>query len=208
MQLSLLDAGGAPQCLHEGLTLLPQFVDTAPLRDEITRLVQVSPLRQMSVPSGGKMAVAMSNCGALGWTSDEHGYRYSAVDPLTGRSWPAMPKRFVELAQEAAARAGFAGFEPDVCLINRYLVGTRLGLHRDSDEADHAHPIVSVSIGASAQFLWGGLKRSDAVKQLALHDGDVLVWGGPVRLTYHGVSPLRSEGAQAMRLNLTFRCAA
>lgn len=205
MQLSLLPTERSAQVLHEGLTLLPGFVDTAALRAAIDHLVQQSPLRQMTVPSGRRMAVAMSNCGSLGWTSDARGYRYSAIDPLTGRLWPQMPERFLALAQEAAAKAGFVGFNPDVCLINRYLVGTQLGLHRDSDEADHAHPIVSVSIGASARFLWGGLKRSDPVRHLALHDGDVVVWGGAARLTYHGVAPLRSVDAHAMRLNLTFR---
>jgi DNA oxidative demethylase len=205
MNLGLFDVPGDPQSLAPGLLHLPGFANTAVLRKEINVLVQISPLRQMVVPSGGTMAVAMSNCGALGWVSDTRGYRYGAVDPLTQKAWPAMPGAWLELAQRAANTAGFAGFQPDVCLINRYQVGTALGLHCDSDEADHGHPIVSVSIGASATFLWGGLKRSDPVKKLLLHDADVLVWGGPARLTYHGVAALRSDDKAAERFNLTFR---
>jgi DNA oxidative demethylase len=205
MSLGLFNVPGEQQTLAPGLAYLPGFADTPALREAIEALVRVSPLRQMMVPSGGRMAVAMSNCGGLGWVSDTRGYRYDAVDPLTQKSWPAMPVAFATLAQRAAAAAGFAPFEPDVCLINRYLIGTALGLHRDSDEADHGHPIVSVSIGASATFLWGGLKRSDPVKKLLLHDADVLVWGGPARLTFHGVAPLRSDDKTAQRFNLTFR---
>jgi DNA oxidative demethylase len=204
MSLDLFDQTQAQENLADGLMYLCSYANTADLAVQIQALVQVSPLRQMHVPSGGRMAVAMSNCGALGWVSDKRGYRYTAIDPLTQKPWPPMPPLFLALAQKAAQAAGFEGFAPDVCLINRYQAGTALGLHRDSDEADHGHPIVSVSIGASAQFLWGGLKRRDATRKLALHDGDVLVWGGPARLTYHGVSPLR--GAEdALRLNLTFR---
>jgi DNA oxidative demethylase len=207
-QSSLFVQNGADQALLPGLTLLAGFAHTPTLRAEIEALLCVSPLRQMAVPSGGRMAVAMSNCGDLGWTADERGYRYTAIDPLTQKPWPRLPVSFVTLAKVAAAQAGYAAFDPDVCLINRYVVGTPLGLHRDSDEADHSQPIVSVSIGASAQFLWGGLKRKDAVKRLWLHDGDVLVWGGPARLTYHGVTPLRHADPQAVRFNLTFRHAA
>jgi DNA oxidative demethylase len=207
-QMSLLQANGDMQSLADGLLLLPGYAASAVLRQHIDRLIDISPLRQMTVPSGGRMAVAMSNCGQLGWTSDARGYRYTAIDPLTQKPWPPMPTEFKTLAVDAAALAGYSAFDPDVCLINRYLVGTPLGLHRDSDEMDHQHPIVSVSIGASAQFLWGGLKRKDPIKKLWLHDGDVLVWGGPARLTYHGVAPLRHADPEAVRFNLTFRHAA
>jgi DNA oxidative demethylase len=211
-QMNLLPSDSEYQALADGLLLLPGHAATAALRQTIDALTAVSPLRQMTVPfrsqTGGRMAVAMSNCGSLGWTSDARGYRYTAIDPLTQKPWPSMPALFVALAKDAAARAGYLAFEPDVCLINRYLMGTPLGLHRDSDEADHNQPIVSVSIGASAQFLWGGLKRKDPIKKLWLHDGDVLVWGGPARLTYHGVAPLRHADPQAVRFNLTFRRAA
>jgi DNA oxidative demethylase len=205
VQHALFDTDAAPQSLGDGLVLLRSWADAAALRTHIDGLLQVSPLRHLVVPSGGHMSVAMSNCGALGWTSDARGYRYTAIDPSTQQAWPAMPASFSQLAQEAAALAGFAGFAPDVCLINRYHVGAALGLHRDSDEASHDHPIVSVSIGASATFHWGGLKRSDRISKLALHNGDVLVWGGPARLTYHGVAPLRHADPQAVRFNLTFR---
>jgi DNA oxidative demethylase len=202
------EAGGCAQALVPGLTLLRGYADGSALMQTIAPLLHRSPLRQMVVPGGGRMAVAMSNCGSLGWTSDAQGYRYVAIDPLTGQPWPALPDSLDQLARSAARAAGFADFAPDVCLINRYQQGAGLGVHRDSDEADMAHPIVSVSIGASAQFLWGGLRRRDALLRLPLHDGDVLVWGGPARLTYHGVSPLRSAQASAERFNLTFRRAA
>jgi DNA oxidative demethylase len=205
VQHALFDSGAAPQTLSNGLALLRGWADAAALRVQIDALLRVSPLRHLVVPSGGRMSVAMSNCGALGWTSDARGYRYTAIDPLTQQAWPAMPASFRQLAHQAAALAGFEGFEPDVCLINRYQVGAALGLHRDSDEASHDHPIVSVSIGATATFLWGGLKRSDRTAKLLLHEGDVLVWGGPARLTYHGVAALRHADPGAVRFNLTFR---
>jgi DNA oxidative demethylase len=205
VQHALFDSGTTPQALGAGLVLLRGWADAAALRAQIDAVLQVSPLRHLVVPSGGRMSVAMSNCGALGWTSDARGYRYTAIDPLTGNAWPAMPPSFSLLAQQAASLAGFEGFEPDVCLINRYQVGASLGLHRDSDEDSHDHPIVSVSIGATATFLWGGLKRSDRTAKLSLHEGDVLVWGGPARLTYHGVTALRHADPHAVRFNLTFR---
>lgn len=189
----------------EGLVCLRRLADTAALRAEVAALCELSPFRHMATPNGGSMSVAMTNCGPLGWTSDARGYRYAGIDPLTSRPWPAMPASFRALARQAAALGGFEGFEPDACLVNRYAPGASLGLHRDSDERDFAHPIVSVSIGASARFLWGGLRRRDPVSRLELHDGDVLVWGGPARLAYHGVAALRTASADAQRLNLTFR---
>jgi DNA oxidative demethylase len=201
-------AGGSVQTLAPGLMLLTGYADATSLMDDILPLLAVSRLRQMTVPGGGRMAVSMSNCGALGWTSDAQGYRYAAIDPLTGAPWPAMPESLFRLARRAAAAAGFEGFAPDVCLINHYQVGAGLGVHSDSDEADMAHPIVSVSLGATAQFLWGGLRRRDPLLRMPLHNGDVLVWGGPARLTYHGVSPMRSAQIDTQRFNLTFRRAA
>ncbi len=165
-------------------------------------------LRQMLTPGGLRMSVAMSNCGAFGWVSDRSGYRYQATDPQTGQRWPAMPAEFATLAAEAAACAGYAGFVPDACLINRYEPGARLSLHQDRDERCFDAPIVSVSLGLPAVFLFGGPARSDRTTRFALAHGDVVVWGGPSRLHHHGVLALRPGqhpllGAQ--RLNLTLR---
>ncbi len=164
--------------------------------------------RKMQVPGGGTMSVAMSNCGRAGWVTDASGYRYSEADPLTGKPWPAMPEVIADLAQEAARTAGFAGFEPDSCLINRYEPGARMGLHQDRDERDRKQPIVSVSFGLPATFLFGGAKRADPQIKLALEHGDVVVWGGPARLYYHGIAPLRDgvhPGLGRRRINLTLR---
>ncbi|MGA2291045.1 DNA oxidative demethylase AlkB [Bradyrhizobium sp.] len=167
-----------------------------------------APFRRMITPGGHQMSVAMTNCGSLGWVTDPGGYRYDAYDPDTGRPWPAMPACFRDLAGQAADRAGFAGFSPDACLINRYQPGARMSLHQDKDERDFAAPIVSVSLGLPAIFLFGGLKRSDKARRLRLRHGDVVVWGGPARLVYHGVAPL-ADGEHALtgrlRINLTFR---
>lgn len=167
-----------------------------------------APFRHMITPGGFTMSVAMSNCGRLGWTSDRRGYRYSTHDPDSGAPWPAMPPAFAALAQAAAADAGFPGFAPDACLINRYLPGTRLSLHQDRDEQDFTAPIVSVSLGMPAIFLFGGLRRGDRAARVPLFHGDVVVWGGADRLRYHGVAPLRDaphERLGSRRINLTFR---
>jgi DNA oxidative demethylase len=154
------------------------------------------------------MSVAMTNCGDAGWVTDRAGYRYDARDPATGLRWPAMPPVLLELATQAAADAGFAGFVPDACLINRYEPGSRLSLHQDKDELDFDAPIVSVSLGLQAVFLFGGERRSDRTRPISLTHGDVVVWGGPTRLRYHGVRPLK-DGEHPMlgrqRINLTFR---
>jgi DNA oxidative demethylase len=167
-----------------------------------------APFRHMVTPGGYRMSVAMTNCGKVGWVSDRRGYRYDPVDPKTGKAWPAIPPEFLDLAREAAAEAGFSDFDPDVCLINRYEPGAKLSLHQDKDEQDYGSPIVSVSLGLPAVFLWGGTKRSDRPRRIRLESGDVVVWGGPSRLVYHGVSPL-ADGEHAatgrMRINLTFR---
>lgn len=199
--------------LSEGASLLRGFAlaSERALLDGVREINAQAPLRQMITPGGLRMSVAMTNCGSLGWVSDRDGYRYAALDPASGLPWPAMPAAFVTLASDAAEAAGFPNFNPDVCLINRYEAGTRLSLHQDRNERDYEQPIVSVSLGVGATFLLGGLNRSDRVARLRLEHGDVVVWGGPARLRYHGV--LRLETAShpltgAQRFNLTFRKAA
>ncbi len=168
----------------------------------------ISPFRHMKTPGGFVMSAALSNCGALGWTSDRRGYRYSPIDPESGLPWPPMPEAFARLAREAAAAAGFEDFAPDACLINRYLPGARMSLHQDRNERDFGAPIVSVSLGMSAVFLFGGPARSDKAVRVPLHHGDVAVWGGTDRLRYHGILPLGERPHPllgARRINLTFR---
>ena len=200
----------AQQPLAPGAVLLHDFALTAApqLLADIAQVTSAAPLRHLITPGGFRMSVAMSNCGPLGWVSDESGYRYSATDPLSGQPWPAMPASFRALAAEAASRAGFDAFEPDACLINRYEPGARLTLHQDRDERDKGQPIVSISLGLPATFLFGGAKRNDRPQRMPLVHGDVVVWGGPSRLAYHGVSPL-ADGEHAAtgrcRFNLTLR---
>jgi alkylated DNA repair protein (DNA oxidative demethylase) len=175
------------------------------------RIVEVAPFRHMVTPGGHRMSIAITNCGALGWVTDRTGYRYDHDDPQTGRPWPPMPEVFANLATQAAACAGFEGFTPDACLVNRYEPGARLSLHQDKNERDFSAPIVSVSLGLPAIFLFGGLRRADTPRRVPLAHGDVVVWGGPDRLRYHGVLPLAAGhhslvGGQ--RINLTFRRAA
>lgn len=177
----------------------------------LQRVVDVAPFRHMLTPGGRRMSVAMTNCGAVGWVSDRSGYRYDARDPESGAHWPPMPDVFRDLAAQAAQRAGFGGFAPDACLINRYEPGARLSLHQDKDERDFEAPIVSVSLGLPAVFLFGGMRRADTPRRVPLTHGDVVVWGGPSRLRYHGVLPLE-DGHHPLiggyRINLTFRKAA
>jgi alkylated DNA repair protein (DNA oxidative demethylase) len=177
------------------------------LRD-VAAVAAAAPYRHMLTPGGHRMSVAMTNCGPLGWVSDRTGYRYESHDPLTGQPWPPMPAFLFELATTAAARAGYAQFRPDACLINRYQTGARMSLHRDQDEADAAAPIVSLSIGVPATFLWGGLQRSDKPRRILLESGDVVVWGGATRFVYHGVAPIKHAWhphTGNLRINLTFR---
>jgi alkylated DNA repair protein (DNA oxidative demethylase) len=174
----------------------------------VEAVVARAPFRHLTTPGGLRMSVAMTNAGPLGWISDRRGYRYAPIDPLSGRQWPPMPQAFGRLATDAAAGAGFAGFEPDACLINCYRPGARLALHQDRDERDYGQPIVSISLGVPATFLWGGLERSDQTLRLPLAHGDVVVWGGPARLRYHGVQPLKPARHPVLgecRINLTFR---
>jgi alkylated DNA repair protein (DNA oxidative demethylase) len=196
--------------LEDGAMLLHSFVaDYAPaLVAEVQGIAGAAAFRHMVTPGGYTMSVAMTNCGPLGWVSDPSGYRYEAADPDTTRPWPAMPDLFLDLAVRAAAKAGFANYAPDACLINRYAPGAKLSLHQDRDEEDKSAPIVSVSLGLPAVFLWGGKRRRDPVRRLRLLSGDVVVWGGPARFVYHGVAPLPSGEhplTGSARINLTFR---
>ena len=196
--------------LAPGAVLLGGFARSVEesLVAEIGRIVEQAPFRHMVTPGGHRMSVAMTNCGTAGWVTDRTGYRYTTRDPETDRPWPAMPERFTDLATRAAAEAGFSGFMPDACLINRYAPGARLTLHQDHNEHDFSAPIVSVSLGLPAVFLFGGQQRNEPQRRVHLLHGDIVVWGGPARLRHHGVLPL-SAGHHPLiggyRINLTFR---
>lgn len=197
------------QPLEEGAVILRGFVTDAPtLLAAVDSIAAHAPFRHLVTPGGYTMSVAMTNCGRTGWVSDRTGYRYDPADPDTGHHWPHMPEPFLDLAQRAAAEAGFPHYDLDACLINRYLPGSKLGLHQDRDENDPIAPIVSVSLGLPATFLWGGKRRADPVRRFRLEHTDVVVWGGPARFVYHGVSPLK-DGLHPLtgdaRINLTFR---
>ncbi|HKS32992.1 MAG TPA: DNA oxidative demethylase AlkB [Enterobacteriaceae bacterium] len=204
------DAEPWQEPLGPGAVVLRRFALAASpsLLADIAAAAERSPFRQMVTPGGYTMSVAMTNCGEVGWTTDARGYLYSPYDPLSGRRWPPMPSGFLSLAQQAAREAGYPGFLPDACLINRYLPGTKLSLHQDKDEACLDAPIVSVSLGLPAIFQFGGAKRNDPLKRLLLEHGDVVVWGGESRLWYHGIQPLKPGQHPATggcRYNLTFR---
>jgi alkylated DNA repair protein (DNA oxidative demethylase) len=196
--------------LEEGAVLLRGFAEAEAslLLEEVQKVAGAAGFRHLITPGGYTMSVAMTNCGRVGWVSDRSGYRYDPLDPETGDPWPAMPAAFLDIAARAAAEAGFTGYDPDACLINRYVPGSKLSLHQDRDEKDAWSPIVSVSLGLPAVFLWGGKRRADRVRRLRLENGDVVVWGGPARFVYHGVSKL-GDGQHpltgATRINLTFR---
>ncbi|MGJ4997541.1 DNA oxidative demethylase AlkB [Bradyrhizobium sp. HKCCYLS3077] len=200
----------AREPLAPGAMLLRGFArpDEVELLAAIAAITAQAPFRRMITPGGHQMSVAMTNCGPFGWVTDRSGYRYDAVDPESGQPWPAMPPLLRELAENAAREAGFPGFASDACLINRYEPGAKMSLHQDRDERDVGAPIVSVSLGLPATFLFGGLKRTDKAQRHRLAHGDVVVWGGPARLAFHGVAPL-ADGEHALlgsrRINLTFR---
>ena len=207
---SVPDARASQQEMAEGAVLLRGLARSfeAELIADISDIVARAPFRHMITPGGHQMSVAMTNCGHLGWVTDRSGYRYDANDPEAQKPWPAMPQSFRELARCAAAQAGFGAFSPDACLVNRYQPGAKMSLHQDKDELDFGAPIVSVSLGLPAIFLFGGLKRGDKPRRFRLEHGDVVVWGGPARLVYHGVAPL-ADGEHILlgrqRINLTFR---
>jgi len=207
---SVPDLRPSREVMARGAVLLRGFARAveADLIAGLRDIIEQAPFRHMQTPGGHQMSVAMTNCGGAGWVTDRTGYRYDGVDPNSGKPWPAMPPSFRALAGQAAAEAGFKGFSPDACLINRYQPGARMSLHQDKDEADFDAPIVSVSLGLPAVFMFGGLKRSDRPRRFRLQHGDIAVWGGPMRLAFHGVAPL-ADGEHALmgrqRINLTFR---
>ena len=196
--------------LAGGATLLIGFAvpDAAALVSALDQILVVAPFRHMTTPGGYRMSVAMTNCGRAGWVTDRTGYRYDPIDPMTGRPWPSIPDAFNSVAVRAAAAGGYPGFEPDACLINRYEAGAKLSLHQDRNERDFNEPIVSVSLGLPAVFLFGGLRRGDRPRRIRLESGDVVVWGGPSRLAFHGIDRL-ADGDDPLtghcRINLTFR---
>lgn len=201
----------AARCVMPGVWHLPGFADGDVIARALGSVLAAAPPRRLTTPRGRQMAVLTTNCGALGWVSDRRGYRYSALDPLSGRPWPPMPAAFRALALRAARAAGFADFVPDACLINRYVPGVGMGAHQDRDERDLAAPIVSVSLGIPARFFVVGAVRRGRATPIDLVDGDVVVLGGPARLHYHGVRPLREAVHPrfgALRWNLTLRQAA
>ncbi len=207
------NAGSDGPCVREVIgpeaVLLRRFVqDDGRVLAAVANVARHAPFRHMVTPNGRAMSVGMTNCGALGWISDSAGYRYSALDPESGRPWPPMPAPLAALAAAAAAAGGFEGFAPDACLVNCYVPGTRLSLHQDRDEEDFSAPIVSVSLGLPATFLFGGARRASRPSRHRVEHGDVVVWGGASRLYFHGVAPLdegRHEQLGERRINLTFR---
>ncbi len=203
-------ATGAHENLTNGAQILRGFALS--IDDQLLAAIHAisveAPFRHLITPGGHIMSVAMTNCGPLGWISDSAGYRYANCDPQTSKGWPTLPETFLHLAQNAARTAGYSDFAPDACLINRYKPGSRLTLHQDKDELNMDAPIVSVSLGLPARFLFGGATRKQSPQRYPLYHGDVVVWGGASRLAYHGIAPLANgihEKTGALRFNLTFR---
>jgi alkylated DNA repair protein (DNA oxidative demethylase) len=205
----------AVEAIVPGATLLRRFAaaESDALLEDIARVAAAAPFRNMETPGGFRMSVAMTNCGRAGWITDRRGYRYAETDPLSGAPWPKMPPLFHDLAARAAAAAGFSEFDPDACLVNRYAPGARMTLHQDKNERDFTQPIVSISLGLPATFLFGGLNRSDRPRRLRLVSGDVVVWGGAARMAFHGIDPVaapdggadRAPASESCRYNLTLR---
>jgi alkylated DNA repair protein (DNA oxidative demethylase) len=204
------DVRPSHEVIGEGAVLLRGFARPVEIEllPALRAIIEQAPFRHMATPGGHQMSVAMTNCGSFGWVTDSSGYRYDPNDPQSGKPWPVMADVFRQLARKAADRAGFDGFDPDACLVNRYQPDARMSLHQDRDESDLTAPIVSVSLGLPATFLFGGLKRSDKPRRFRLEHGDVIVWGGPSRLAFHGIAPL-ADGEHSLlgrkRINLTFR---
>ena len=176
------------------------------LRDEIRALLEDAPLYRARMPRTGKpLSVRMSNCGPLGWVSDEAGYRYQPRHPETGLPWPAIPGSLLAVWAELAPEAP----PPEACLINVYDAEARMGLHQDRDEKALAAPVVSLSLGDPALFRIGGLTRAAPTRSLRLESGDALTFGGPARLIFHGVDRIVPGGSTLLpgggRINLTLR---
>jgi DNA oxidative demethylase len=176
------------------------------LRDELRDLLREAPLFRPTMPRSGKpFSVRMSNCGPLGWVSDISGYRYQACHPETGRPWPPMPETLSRLWRTFAE----CELDPDACLINHYDEQARMGPHQDRDEADFSAPILSLSLGDSCVFRYGGETRRDPSENIRLDSGDVLVFGGPARLMFHGVDRILPNTSRLLdppgRINLTLR---
>ncbi|MPZ78713.1 MAG: DNA oxidative demethylase AlkB [Deltaproteobacteria bacterium] len=215
--MNLFDSMGGIEARQEqlgpGATVLHRHAvpEETALLSALRDVVAGAPFRHMVTPGGFHMSVAVTNCGSLGWVTDRTGYRYDPIDPVSGLPWPRMPEVFLALATRAAARAGFGEYVPDACLINRYVTGARVSLHQDKNEQDFDQPIVSVSLGIPAVFLFGGLNRADRAIRVKLTHGDVVVWGGAARLRYHGILPIKEDHHPLVgdhRINLTFRKAA
>lgn len=214
MSLSLFDTEESARTWQEelcaGASVLRGFAlaEDVNILAALDRIISLAPLRHMVTPGGHSMSVAMTNCGTYGWVTDRTGYRYDKTDPVSGQPWPAMPELFARFAKDAAAQAGYNNFEPDACLINRYDTGARMSLHQDKNERDFTQPIVSISLGIPAMFLFGGMQRIDKAMRVPLVHGDVVVWGAAARLRYHGVLPLKAASHPLVgehRINLTLR---
>ncbi len=209
MNLDLFNGPSKPIAICSGAMLLPGFAlgFEKALLDQIPNLITAAPLRKMVTPGGLPMSVATTSCGDAGWVSDAYGYRYSRRS-MYSQPWPGIPSCFLELAQQAAQMAGYKNFVPDSCLINRYEVGAKMSLHQDKNEKDFSQPIVSVSLGLPATFLFGGLLRANKTTRVPLVHGDVVVWGGAARLFFHGILPIKPGKHSLLgeqRINLTFR---
>jgi alkylated DNA repair protein (DNA oxidative demethylase) len=209
-QLSLFPPDKEETLCGTGAIVLRNFIESNDIEilTAIQSIIQIAPYRHMITPGGYRMSAAMTNCGSYGWITDHEGYRYTSYDPETGQFWPPMPEMFSLLASTAAKQAGFTNFISDACLINLYEPGAKLSLHQDKDEEDFTAPIVSVSLGIPAMFLFGGVRRSDSIRKVLLMHGDIVVWGGAARLAYHGILPIKENIHPLVggkRINLTFR---
>jgi alkylated DNA repair protein (DNA oxidative demethylase) len=207
--MSICHATG-PRIGPEGFLHLPGYLDASrqsALLGQIENVLAASPLYVPTMPRTGKpFSVRMSNCGPLGWVSDQAGgYRYQAAHPLTGRPWPAMPELLLEVWRQVADYP----LPPEACLINYYAPGARMGSHRDADEEDARAPVVSVSLGDDATFHIGGCVRAGPKERVVLRSGDVVVLGGAARMAYHGIDRVHPGTSQLLakggRINLTLR---